>query len=212
MKQDVHQKQIEKIILDLQKNNDGTHLDLVIPSYATKRMQSYIAIRFDLNLMIEWIKKLRVERDEFIARSLFYSIVISYGRIFTKSKSGFSSLDKRVFNANTTLEEIHDDLIDRRNHFVAHKELSSDEVSFTYLKLEIATLRISVQTVFGKRAVPTIEELNSYFRIVNFLLEHVEIKLQHLADGIWKHLREKFTAEQLSYMKMAGPTIKNTST
>ena len=165
-------------------------------------------MRHDVILITEALKRLRSEKDGIIKRCLFYSAVALYGRSFTKSESGFSTLDRGVFNNATEFERTHMDLMDRRNKFVAHKERSPDEIAFAYLKLEIDTSLISVQTIHGKRVSPTANQINSYIKIVNYLHDHVMNRLQELADDVWKHLMKTYTPEQMSFMKIAGPTKK----
>jgi hypothetical protein len=111
----------KEIIRRYNEMNKKQHIR-ISEKYA-KRSISLKLILIDLDTILNCLELInqRKNLEEIILNSLWNNIIITYGKIFTKSRNGFTSLVKKQCVKNE-YDQVHNDLINLRNQFVAHRE------------------------------------------------------------------------------------------
>ena len=200
---------IRRIVDDIKNENDGEHLDLIIPGYSANKVIGYQGIRQDLNLCKEYVSSLINEKhSSTIASSLLYSFVALYGRCFTDGSSSNSpKLEKSDFNKEqSSLLELHEELMAMRHNLVAHRGTTDHETGFAYIKLNTKDLSVQVRVKQVKRVFPEQTKLNSYLALLDHLINAAETKFERAGTRAWKHIREEYTGEMFAQLKISGPT------
>jgi len=185
----------KEIIRQYNQINKQQHLR--ISEKHSKSATSLKLIIIDLHTILECLNRIRQteKQDEIILNSLWNNLIVTYGKIFTKSKNGFTSLVKNQI-IKSEYYKIHDQLIDLRNKFVAHRE---------YNEIENALLLISEYRNNGNvafeyhlpvvlQASSPIKDLDLLHNLINDLNKTVKEKLnkniKRIDDKLWEEIRE----------------------
>jgi hypothetical protein len=203
---------IRRIIESIRDENDGLHLDLIIPGYSANKVIGYQGIRQDLFACKDYVNSLiSTEHSPTIGSSLLYSFIALYGRCFTDASSSSSpKLERTDFSSDQDeLLDLHDEIMSMRHNFVAHRGSTDHETGFAYIKLNTEDLSVQVQVKQVKRAFPEASKLNSYIVLLNHLIAVAEARFEKAGIRAWKHIREEYTGEMFAQLKIAGPTKKS---
>lgn len=208
----MEEKKAIKIISEaIESENDNEHIDFMLPGYAGKRVIAYNSMRADLLLCKNSITKLiNEDNDEVVTASLFHTVIILYGKFFTDASSSKSpKLELSDFNEeNKYLIDTHEEIMEMRNNFVAHRGNTEHEVGFAYLKLNINDYSRQVKVKQLKRGRPKKESLTDYEKLLDYLIDVCESKFYAAGVKAWKHMLKEYTPDMMAQLKIAGPTEK----
>lgn len=112
---------IEKEIVSWAKEEIKQPFYRITDKFAKPAISLYL-IQSDLEEISNCITKAEgfIDKDELLLRSVWKNAVVTYGKIFAKSKDGFTSLEKSDCISEKYLD-IHNELIALRNSFIAHR-------------------------------------------------------------------------------------------
>lgn len=202
---------VKAILEKIKVENDGKHIDFVIPGYTAKKLIAYQSIREDLILCTETIPKLIESTDEVITLSLYHTLIILYGKCFSDAKFSKSPRleSSECFSAQETeLLQTHNEIIHLRHNFTAHRGSTQNEIGFAYLKINIDDFSRQVRVKQIKRRMPKTEELPRYIKLFKHLISIVESKFEKEANKVCGHLLADYTPGELSMFKIAGPIME----
>lgn len=195
---------LRRIIEVIREENDGHHIDFVVPGYAATKVIAYQGIRQDLIFCKKYVKRLFIENDPLVSSSLLYSFLVLYARCFTDSSS--CKLEAADFSEDYNhLLNIHKEIMDMRHNFVAHRGETEHETGLAFLKLNIQDYSRRVVVKQIKRVFPVREQLVQYSELLDFLTKVAENKFKKAGEKVWKHMLQEYTAEDMALMKIAGP-------
>jgi hypothetical protein len=203
---------IKRILESIKGENDGEHLDMMIPGYCSHKIIGYQGIIHDLLICKDYIEKLINEKyDRIISSSLLYAFIALYGRCFTDASSVSSpKLESGDFSKDHEhLKVIHHEIMNMRHNFVSHRGETEHETSVAYIKLNITDLSTQVKVKQIKRYFPSSKKLTSYLELINHLITQTELKFKKAGEKVWKHIRTEYPPENFAQLKIAGPTTKN---
>ena len=201
-------EKIKKILTAIQANNDGSTIDFAVPGYAAKRVIAYQSMRSDLIQCRESVVELfNKKNNDIIRSSLFHTIVILYGKCFTDATSSKSpKLELVDFGQNKSVIPFHEELMDMRHNFVAHRGSSKHDLGVAFLSLGVGDLSRQVRVRQVKRKSLDENRLLNYIELFDFLIRIVEEKFRKEAEKLWNHMLQKYTPNQIAVLKIAGPT------
>ncbi|MBL7869262.1 MAG: hypothetical protein JNM71_14695 [Flavobacterium lindanitolerans] len=202
------EEKIQHILKIIERENDGTTLDFVVPGYVAKPAVAYQSMREDLILCRNAIlESLNPAYNEVVKISLFHSVVVIYGKCFTDSTHSKSpKLEISDLGGDKDLLKSHKEIMDMRHNLVAHRGSIEHDLGFTYLSLDAKTLARQVRVKQIRKKGFKIEDYKRYLILIDYLIDVVEKKFAKAAAKIWTHLLENFKPEQLALLKIAGPT------
>ena len=193
----------------IKAENDGKHIDFVLPGYAAKRLIAYQSMREDILLCLNCIERLHSKNDEVITLTLYHTMIILYGKCFSdaaSSKSPKLEIKDCFPDATSQLFLTHKDIIDLRHNFTAHRGSTENEMSFAYLKLNIEDNSRQVKVKQLKRRMPKAADFPNYHNLFSHIRQIIEDKFLKEANKVWTHMLENYAPEELARLKIAGPT------
>lgn len=205
-------EKIEKMIDAIKEKNDGSTFDFAVPGYAGKQVTSYQSMRSDLGLCRNCISELfDPKNNEIVKSSLFYTIIALYGKCFTDATSSRSAkLELIDFDKKKELIPYHNEIMDMRHNFVAHRGSSEHEFGVAYLSLGVPDLTKHVRVKQIKRKSFDSAKVDKYVELLDFLISVVEEKYKKGGEKLWNHMLNEYTPNQLAMLKIAGPNENNT--
>ena len=200
---------IKKIIETIQQENDGEHIDYIIPGYAANKVIGYQSMRHDLMLCKDAIiKLLKDDHNETISSALFYTFIALYGKCFTDASSSKSpKFDRTDFSKDHQhLLDTHNEIMDMRHNFVAHRGSTQHEIGFAYLKLNTKDYSRQVRVKQIKRTGPKPENLSKYIELLDYLIALSEKKFYDAGVKVWDHMLKEYPPDMMAGLKLSGPT------
>lgn len=176
-------------------------LDIIIPSFLSKRLISYQAIIADMSFLNDCIGQfLALYENKIAALSIWQTIIITYCKCFNSNNSGKSSLNtKDCFKEQHELEVLHNKLTDLRNEYVAHRGSPVFEFQFALMrKHEEDKTEIVVHQYI--KNLPPIEDIQQLIPLFNHVSELTKEKFEKAAQWAKKSMLDEFTPEQLAFM------------
>ncbi|OBW39568.1 hypothetical protein AB670_04109 [Chryseobacterium sp. MOF25P] len=167
-----------------------------------KRAISFKLILIDLDTILDCFEIITTSqnKEELVLNSVWNNIIITYGKIFTKSKNGFTSLVEQHC-IKTEYKNIHNELRDLRNKFIAHREDNEIENCL----LLVAENRNNGKVGFEYhlpvvvQASPLIKDLNLLKDLILDLKNYANARLQEslkkIDDRLWSEI-EKIKGEK----------------
>lgn len=206
----MNEKILKLFIEQIKDGNDGKHVDIMVPGYASKRVKAYQSMRADLILIRDATNLLRDNNyDHVITSSLYHTIIILYGKCFTDATfSKYPKLEEKdcFDEKHSHLFEAHKSIMELRHNFAAHRGSTEHEMAFAYLKLNIKDLSKQVGVKQLKRMMPKEEDLPLYLELFEYLIDVVEKKFEIAANKLWDHMVKEYSPERMAGLKIAGPT------
>jgi hypothetical protein len=127
--------------------------------------------------------------EEFVlANALYKNSVLAYAKCFSSSGKGKISLDaKQVYSNNSRLKEIHVELMDVRNKYVAHSDSSDFELAVVLQKQEedriVLSNTVSYSTPVG--------DFKLYFELFDYCSNYIIERVNSKADKLERRLGKK---------------------
>jgi hypothetical protein len=171
----------------------------VIPMDLAKPILNYQSIRHDLTVSKEAaIILMQPNLDQTIMSSLWHSIIILYGKCFVSSKNSVKLESSSCFSqGHTKLLKTHNDLMELRHTFVAHRGKTIHEFGLAYVKIDPARNQSEVKIEQLKQNRPTEDELTKYVLLFDHLIPIVEDKIIKVGSKVIVKLHATTTPEDL---------------
>lgn len=187
---------IEKELIERAKLEVKEPIYQIIDKFSRPAISLYL-IQNDLKEIGECLTKAEkyIGKDNLLVTALWKSAIVTYGKIFTKSDDGFTSLEKK----DCIIEEfstLHEELILLRNSFTAHRGKNEIENSmmFTYEKRENDSVSFEYIIPTALKVGHLISEIDKVKELIIELEKIVEQKLNKKLKGIdnmlWKELEK----------------------
>lgn len=180
------------------------NLVVIIPNIFSKGFTTFCSIREDLLMMKQYTLKLPLEKDDVIKSALMYSIISLYGKCFTDaSKSKFPKLETDVFNGKPAFKKTHDDIMELRHRFIAHRGDTESEVTAAFMlipKEDSSGVEIKFKRL--KQISFQSDKLKEIRELIDFLVKKLDFKIEKGAKKAKKGMLENFTPEQLAFMNL----------
>jgi hypothetical protein len=203
-------------ILEQAKQQNPDHYTYAVPTIFSKKLGSLMLIREDILACQEAISRLisiKEERQEkglpsdtVGESSLWYSAIIQYGHCFNSNKGGHTRLEaSEIIGDNADLMEIHDNIMDLRNGYVAHRDDTEHEQAVVMMQLPIEG-DIPEKTKFYIKAAktfsPSVESLKGYLQLFEFLLPKIEEKIQKQTEKTQDAFLKNLDATQINMLRL----------
>lgn len=180
---------------------------VIVPEIMSRKMVSYCGMKKDLEEIYEFIKLLKNKPEKIISASLNYSMIALYGKCFTDaSKNSYPKLEpKHIFTDYKELNDLHDELMQYRHDFIAHRGKSDGEVSIVFMAIpkaseELSTLKYS----HLKLNRFSIQKLNRIEILIKFLREIVDEKISKSGKKTYNGFFNEFSIEEIKHMVLTN--------
>ncbi|NEK82806.1 MAG: hypothetical protein G3W58_16470 [Pantoea ananatis] len=200
------------IVEQIYRENGNILPKIPLRGHLIDQVRAMQLIHKDLRNVISWIDMIREIANKLdllghfqepdiakniILKSLFISILTTYGKCFTEAKARKFSLNKS--NIPAEYKELHRELIEARHNFAAHKgneELDDcllDLVIYGPKKNRACEIFTSLRQVNSNVSDDWLNELEILLRV---LMDHVKTKWQRIIKKIYE---EKIIPHGLDY-------------
>lgn len=171
----------------------------VIPYDMAKPMLNYKSIQYDLKLIREAALRLMIpELDQTTMASLWHTVIALYGKCFVSTNHSAKLEASACFlGQNKKFQELHDELMDLRHNFVAHRGKTSHEQFLAYIRIDPIEKESEVKIEQLKRNRPDPSELEAYVKLFDFLIIIVEDKIRKTGEKVVKKLFQTKTPNEL---------------
>ena len=185
-------------LLNRIKNSDTNYGKLLVPTSMSKQITSYMLIREDLlfvktNAQLLLDSKKKRPRNEHTEETLWYSLIILYGRCFSNATKGQKvKLDKEdFFNINDEILLItHNKIIEIRNNFIAHRGDNENEIPIVYVKIPQGEIpeeyNVEFEIVSTRYVTESSLFLEQIIDLVDFLIPKVKTKIDKCGERLKK--------------------------
>ena len=185
-------------LLNRIKNSDTNYGKLLVPTSMSKQITSYMLIREDLlfvktNAQLLLDSKKKRPRNEHTEETLWYSLIILYGRCFSNATKGQKvKLDKEdFFNINDEILLItHNKIIEIRNNFIAHRGDNENEIPIVYVKIPRGEIpeeyNVEFEIVSTRYVTESSLFLEQIIDLVDFLIPKVKTKIDKCGERLKK--------------------------
>ncbi len=197
-------KMLVKLFAQITQDHDDDMHRVLVPGFMSKNLIGYFGIKSDLQLIKgAFIDYCNPKKD--LDRPIyFYAIISLYGKCFTNaSSSTMPNLQRSDFNNRPDLLSIHEELMQIRHNFVAHRGLSMNDASIPYLSINkdnANDIRFHVRR--GKVEHFSGKNPSMYIELIDYLIEKVDVKIKKNAKKTYLRLIEEFTSEELAHLKL----------
>ena len=193
------------------KNTDEDYLKIISPSYMSKKLSTYMLIREDLlfvkkNAELLLFIKTEKKKNEHFEETLWYSLISLYGRCFTDSShSKKPKLETNDLFSSSNGELItHQNLMDIRHTFIAHRGDNDNELPIVYLKIpkneSIKENNTPFQIISTRYTTESQDFLKEIISLAEFIILKVNEKIQKQSDKLLKGILnlDKSILEQIT--------------
>lgn len=204
---------IEKVLKEIQNENDGKSIDYNLPGDISKKLQGYTSMGLDLETchgtLLALSKIPHHDKNAIIASALFHAFVVLYGKCFTENRIKYPKLNpKDVFKDQyKDFIIIHNEVMYLRNNFVAHHGNTNNEYIFPYLKVSLDGNDVRVCVRQTKKMGYTPNKLHGYLGLTIYLRQVVEFHKSKCTEKIVNHIEKTYELAELLEYKIAGPNI-----
>ncbi|WP_116787829.1 hypothetical protein [Flavobacterium psychrotrophum] len=201
------EKRLIELVRAIQQEYGQNFYIYAIPGFLSRNFMAYCAMRQDLELLLKYIDELSSNNyDTVIKSSLTYGIITLYGKCYTDA-SHYKSAKleaKDLFKQNPEHLHTHNELMKMRHHFIAHRGDTENEVTVTYMLVDMNKNGLEDQIKFRrlKQAGFSEEHLMNIKALAQFIIKCLEPKIQKSGDKVHKALFEIFSPEQITLMLM----------
>jgi hypothetical protein len=197
-----------KKTLEFIKNEDKESLYFIIPQEYTIKFTSYASMKNDLFFLIDATNKLieihtdfptpEVNTDLVIEMGLWYSIIVTYAKLFMEAFDKRSKLEEKEVFENLDEEsnifyKTHKELMRDRHNFVAHR--ADSELDNFVVLLKLPRSRDLTKATFEVKTVRAYAMGTSYFveylNLFQKIFAIVDAKMKNQSDKLSKMILEK---------------------
>jgi hypothetical protein len=183
---------------ELRTQNNGKTLDLMIPEYLQNKCVGYSDMFGDLSTCQEALKELKnVNQESIIGRSLFTTVIILYGKCFTDSSSSNSpKLEKDVFKNDSSFLKLHDEIMELRHHFIAHRGKTDNAFGRAFLQINPIKMQGNIKVGHYNTTNFSPQRIPEYFKLINFLKIEVRKKFSSNEKKVIKYIFQNLTNQE----------------
>ena len=195
----------KKYILDLLRKAKAQYQEnymiVAVPNIFTRKFRGYCAIREDLLLILKYIDLILVQENTVIRSSLNYSFIALYGKCFTDASQSKSPKLEATNIPEGNLRNTHNYLMELRHKFISHRGDTPNEVDITVMLFpKEGNEQTQMRYKQVKRLSLSTDNLNASRELINFLVGHVEQKINDTSQKAHDGFLEMFTAQELAVM------------
>ncbi len=200
---DTRDKRLMQLIQGAQKEWGEKYLIVAVPGFVARKFVAYCSIKEDLELMLGYISVLRSETPKIVRSSLTYALIALYGKCFTDaSENSAPKLEpKAIFTAEDTNLPVHNNLMQLRHNFIAHRGDTDSEIGIAFLAWpKEGNERSQVRFSQIKQISFSPDELAAIEKLLKFLLDTAVEKIQKTGQKVNDGMLNLFTPEQLALL------------
>lgn len=171
----------------------------VIPDHLAKPLLNYQSIRHDLIFSRDAAIKLMVpDLDQTTMASLWHTIIVLYGKCFVSTGQSTKLESSNCFSGkNEAFLKTHEELMNLRHNFVAHRGRTIHEFAIAYIKIDPDKDESEIKIEQLKRNRPNKSELESYVKLFDHLITWTEHKIRTVGNKVVKKLHETTNPNEL---------------
>jgi len=183
------------MIEHLNKQNKGQTLDLKVPNRLQNKCLGYSGIFEDLKTCQEALKLLEKSVvTGIIEKSLFTTIIVLYGKCFTESI--YVKLEKSIFCNNLFFLKLHDELMELRHKFIAHREITDHYFGQAFLQVNPVKMQGNIIVGhYNTTSFPS-QRVQDYFMLIDFLILEVRKKFSANEKKVAHHIFQKISIQE----------------
>lgn len=199
-------------LLEQVRDSDEEVFSYAVPTIFSKRLASFAMIREDILFSKSAFERLlhskaQAEQDTIIISSLYYAAIIQFGRCFNENKGRHSKLEPSdIFTEqDLTFSQTHTELMDLRKSFVAHRDDNEYEQAVVIMQIPKESAeekRVEFKVKSLKTISPSIEKLQSYIDLCDFLIPKIDDKIQKFGDKTYDSLFKNLNRSILTYCEL----------
>ncbi|GAB3319881.1 hypothetical protein GCM10027299_12870 [Larkinella ripae] len=180
----------EEIAKNRIKEKSADNPAYILPPHLAKRVAPLKLLQDDLNFIVKLSNYLKSgnaktdnentdEKEMLTLQSYWYTIVVTYGKLFTSAGPGITSLNKKdCFKGEDDLLNTHEKLMDLRNTYIAHRSNMEKQIAIPYFNFiangENLDLAFSIMT--GSLISEGNVSVEEYQKLFEFLLNYLRQK------------------------------------
>ena len=187
MSREEKEKQLDN---EINNHSDTKHtLTFKIPNHLEKKNVAYYSIILDLETCKKALLRLKKRNREIVKTSLFTTVIILYGKCFTDSSSTKSpKLELDCFEDFDNFKKLHQNLMDMRHNFIAHRGETEHEYGKAYFQIFPRTMKWQVKVGLQRKFSFERKEVLNYINLVDFLLKITIDKYEKSGKKVLKHI------------------------
>ena len=173
------------------KNHSDTKQTLTfkIPNNLERKNVAYYSIILDLETCKKALLRLKKRNREIVRTSLFTTVIILYGKCFADSRTTKSpKLELDCFEGLDDFKKLHQNLMDMRHHFIAHRGETEHEYGKAYFQIFPRTMKWFVKVGLQRRFSFERKEISDYIKLVDFLLITTTEKYEKIGKKVLEHI------------------------
>lgn len=187
------QKEIKRFIVNQAKKEIKKPLYQISDRFAKPVISLYL-IKNDLDEIMYCLNRVGdyIDKENELVSALWKNAIVTYGKIFTKSDDGYTSLEKKDCINNDKIE-LHDELIRLRNSYIAHRGNNDIEncLLLMYEKRENGHVSFEFTIPTAIQIGHIVKEIDDVKELINDLHNKVDVKLHKKLSDIDKMLWNK---------------------
>ncbi|MBI1768195.1 MAG: hypothetical protein HYR67_07455 [Bacteroidetes bacterium] len=187
------------LIAQIREQTEDDSSRYIIPDHLAKPLLNYQSIRHDLIFIKEATTKLMTpDLDQTTMASLWHTVIALYGKCFVSSGHSTKLESNNCFSRqNEMFLKTHNELMDLRHNFVAHRGRTIHEFAIAYIKIDPFKNDSEVKIEQLKRNKPDIGELEKYIQLFDHLITVTEDKIRTVGHKVVKKLFSTTNPNQL---------------
>lgn len=197
-------KILSKLFEQVALGRDEGFQRIAVPEFLARTLIGHFGIKSDLQLIKRAFIDYSNPKKEIDRPLYFYAIISLYGKCFTNaSKSKMPNLGNSDFDDRPDLLEIHEEVMQIRHNFVAHRGMSNNDASIPYISINKEnTNDIRFHVRRGKVEHFPGKHPSIYVDLIDYLIEKVDLKIKKNAKKTYIHLMEELSPEELALLKL----------
>jgi hypothetical protein len=200
-------ERLKEVIQKAQEEYSNRYFMYAIPGFLSRNFIAYCAMKQDLEILLEYIEELTSkEHSTILKSSLTYGIITLYGKCYTDASYYKSAKLEAsdLFKEEPKHLKTHNELMKMRNHFIAHRGDTENEIAISFMLIDKNTEGEQNQIRFKryKQAGFSGKTLFEIKGLVLFIVDCLIPKIQKAGDKLHKGLLDNFTPEQINLMLM----------
>lgn len=200
---------IKEFVEEIDRENDGTTAEFVVPEILVKKVAGYKEIEQDLTFCKDVIQEcLTKDLNPTIRESCLYSIITIYGKCFTDASSNKSPKLEDFDIEGLDFNILHKRIMDLRHNYIAHRGNSNSIINFIYLSVNVSTFDAHFLGKQRKLVALSPSEFEQLINLIDYLLAKVKLKYNKAALKACKGFLSEFKGYYGEF-KIAGPKLDN---
>lgn len=195
------EERLFQLFENIQNKYSSDHYTYAIPGILSNKFRAYCSMREDLLKCLKYANLLKKKQDQTVDSALTIAMISLYGKCFTDaSESRFPKLERTIFESTSFLA-LHDELMELRHHFIAHRAETESEIGIAVLLLaKSGDVEPIIKYSQLKRTTFSARKLDDIASLIEHLVSKVEAKSQKHGDKMHDALLKHFTPKELTQL------------